>query len=325
MKTFKSFLLEYLTDEQRKHFSQYKMSDKARSDTDHFFGKGNDKITGDLDHMTDKSEIHRKIENHLGNEISHDDYRAGLTKDKHNRSVRIGRVIKDDKLKSEYARDPTREGAKVGSQFTTSTVRGTEVAGQTNDVPNAEHPKGHSWGNISCKNVESGAQRGALRDDVEKGTVVHFVHDHNGQEIYRATLHPHHNPEGHVAYAVDAEYGIKHPSFTKSAQDTATALSGKMRGSPIYTKVSGIYNDSGATHMIHPSVSSEDLNKVSYDKGWQVRAAVLRHPNVTPTHVDVGLHDTNRYVRKLAATINKSKEQGPTGSSPMISNIATKR
>lgn len=324
MYKFKSFLLEYLTDEQRTRYKNYKMSDKARSDTDPFFGKGNDKVTGDLDHMTDKSEIHRKIEKHLGNEISHDDYRAGLTRDKYGRSVRIGRAIKDDKLKSEYASDPTREGTKSGSQFTTSTVRGTEVAGQTNPTPNTQHPSGHSWP-TSCKNIETGIRRHQLGDDIEKGTVVHFVHDHNGQEIYRATLHPHHNPEGHVAYAVDSEYGIKHPSFTKSAQDTAAALSGKMRGSPIYTKAEGIYNDSGATHMIHPSISSEDLDKVSYDKGWPIRAAVLRHPNVTPAHIDVGLHDTNRYVRKLASSINKSNERGPTDPSSTTSDIATKR
>ena len=301
MKTFKSYIIEYLTHDQRRRFSQYKMNDKARSDTDHFFGVGNDKVTGSLDHMTDKSEIHKKIERHLGTDISHDEYRAGTSRDKYGRNVRIGRMISDDKLKAEYAKDPTREGARRGSQYTTSTVRGVDVAGQTNSEPDAHHLKGHSWGEISCKNVDTGVQRHMLQHDIERGTVAHFVHDHNGQEIYRATLHPHHNEEGHVAYGVDAEYGIKHPSFTKSAHDTARALSDEMKGSPLYTKDGRIYNDSGVTHMIHPSVSSEDLDKISHDQGWKVRAAVLRHPNATVAHVENGIRDTSRDVRRVAA------------------------
>lgn len=154
MISFRSFLIEYLTDVQRQHFSQYKMSDKARADTDHFFGAGNDKVTGDLDHMTDKSEIHRKIEKHLGKEISHDDYRAGLTTDNYGRDVKIGRAIKDDKLRAEYAKDPTREGARASSQYTTSTVRGVEVAGQTNPSRNKQHPNGHSWKDLSAKMLD---------------------------------------------------------------------------------------------------------------------------------------------------------------------------
>jgi hypothetical protein len=301
MKPFKSFLLEYLTDAQRQQYSQYKMTDKARADTDHFFGVGNDKVTGALGHTTDKSEIHRKIEKHLGAEISHDDYRAGITKDKYGRDVRIGRVIKDDKLKAEYAKDPTREGAKVGSQFTTSTVRGIEVAGQTNPEPNAEHPKGHSWRDLSCKNVTSGIQRHILANEIERGTVVHFVHDRNGQEIYRATLHPHHNQEGHVAYAVDSEYGIKHPAFMKSARDTAEKLSGELKGSPVFEKDREVYDDSGVSHMIHPSVSSEGLTNHLKSSKFTERYAVLRHKNVTPEHIEMAVNDSNRHVRREVA------------------------
>lgn len=302
MISFKSFLVEYLTDTQREIFNQYKMSDKARADTDHFFGAGNDKVTGDLDHMTDKSEIHRKIENHLGKNISHSDYRLGLTTDKYGRNVKIGRAIKDDKLRAEYAGDSAREGARRGSQFTTSTVRGIEVAGQTNSSPNTEHPKGHSWKGLSCKNIRYGIRRHKLPDEIHHGTVVHFVHDSTGQEIYRATLQPHHNKDGHVAYAVDSEYGIKHPSFTKSAQDVASALTSPLRGSSIYEKHPDVYNDNGITHMIHPSVDSESLSKIGSHSNFAIRAAALRHPNTTSEHINNGMKDPNRYVRRVAAS-----------------------
>jgi len=46
MLQFKEFLKEYLTDEQRKKYVDVKMTDKARKDTDHFFGKDNEFKTG---------------------------------------------------------------------------------------------------------------------------------------------------------------------------------------------------------------------------------------------------------------------------------------
>ena len=48
MLSFKTFLLEYLTPEQREHYSQYYMTDKARGDTDHFFGANNDSVREEI-------------------------------------------------------------------------------------------------------------------------------------------------------------------------------------------------------------------------------------------------------------------------------------
>jgi hypothetical protein len=65
MLRFKTYLLEYITDDQRNRYKDVHMTDKARAGTDHFFGVGNDKIRGEIEH-NEKSEIHKQLENHLG-------------------------------------------------------------------------------------------------------------------------------------------------------------------------------------------------------------------------------------------------------------------
>ena len=296
MLKFRQFIVEYLTDKQKEQFSHVQMEPKARRDTDHFFGVDNDKVIGALHSMTDKSEIHKKIENHLGKEISHDDYRAGMTTDHLNRPTRIGRLIKDPQLRDEYARDPTREGSRSAqAQYTTSTVRGTEVAGQTNPVPNAEHPKGHSWANISCKNNVTGVNRHYLEPEIKRGSVVHFVHDHNGQEIYRATLHPHYNDNDHVAYAVESEYGIKHPSFTADAHRVARELSHPTDTSGLFEKRRGVYEDNGERYMLHPNATPEQLHdhirdaRKDGDLNHVAAKLALNHPNADHTHLQTAL------------------------------------
>ena len=315
MLRFKQFMVEYLTDEQRNRYKDIEMTPKARADTDHHFGKGNDLITDTLDddagHNNNKSEIHRAVENHIGKEISHDEYRSGITRDQYGRPAKLGRMIKDEKLRNQFASDNSREGSKKTGGFTTSTVRGTEVAGQTNSEPNKEHPKGHSWGDLSCKNVDNGANNHYLPHEIQHGTVVHRVHDHNGQEIYRATLQPHHNEHGDVAYSVNSEYGIMHPAFRKSAEETAKKLSGPYKPGlyKIHPKVyddsrfqeGNIEKDGKATSvMLHPTASKEHIDKALNDLSSDIRLAAAKHPNATSEHINKALDDSVNTVRRAA-------------------------
>jgi hypothetical protein len=288
MLKFKQYIVEYLTDEQRARYKQYKMTPKARRDTDHFFGKGVDEVHGEIAN-DDKSEIHTRLENHLGQPVSHEDYKRGAIKDKYGRDVKIGRLIKDSSLRNQFDQDPSRKLERVIHK--TRTVRGTEVAGQTNPVPDANHPTGHSWHDSSCKNLESGINRHYLPKEIQHGTVVHFVHDSNGQEIYRATLQPHHNESGRVAYSVDAEYGIKHPHFTADAHRVATALSGQSRGNIVHEKHDDVYNDNGEETMIHPKASDAQLMKHLKTGNWSTKYAVLKHPNLNHKHLMQAVKD----------------------------------
>lgn len=296
---FKSFLIEYLTDEQRAQYAKTKMMPKAREATDHFFGKDNDKVHGEIKN-DDKSEIHRQIEQHLGHDISHEDYTRGSIKDKYGRDVRIGRVIKDNSLRLQFDKDPVRQSGYTNHK--TTTVRGTEVAGQTNPTPNAEHPTGHSWKDISCKNVVNGINRRYLKHEIKRGTVVHFVHDNNGQEIYRATLQPHHNDRGHTVYSVDAEYGVKHPKFTKDSHRVAKELSGSF-SSGIFKKHPDVYNDNRILNTLHPATTKQHINSMVKDFDSLHRDAksfIAKHPDFTPQHITHILKTGNDESRLLA-------------------------
>lgn len=300
---FRTFLLEYLTDEQRNRHKDVHMTDKARADTDPFFGVGNDKVHGEIQH-DEKSEIHHQLENHLGRDLSHEEYKTGVTKDKYGRDVKLGRLIKDDNLRNQFDKDPSRK--IMAPSVKTTTVRGVEVAGQTNPVPNTEHPNGHAWHDMSCKNIENGMNRHYLGREITHGTVVHFVHDHNGQEIYRATLQPHHNNEGHTAYSVDAEYGIKHPEFTKSAHKVAAQLSGEHKPG-YYEKSANVYNDNGLSLMLHPKASVDDVHTALKDSDPKVNLAASVHPNLSGHALDAALKHDDAYVRKNAATHQNTK------------------
>jgi hypothetical protein len=302
---FKTFLLEYLTDEQRDQYAKTKMTPKAREATDHFFGKDIDKVHGEIKN-DDKSEIHRQIERHLGHDISHDDYIRGSIKDKYGRDVRIGRAVKDNSLRLQFDKDPVRQTGYTNHK--TTTVRGTEVAGQTNPTPNAEHPRGHSWKDISCKNVVNGINRRYLKHEIKHGTVVHFVHDQNGQEIYRATLHPHHNEQGHTMYSVDAEYGVSHPKFTEDSHRIAKELSGPY-SSGIFTKHPDVYNDNHVTRTVHPAITKQHIVQMVKNFDSQhpdVKRFVARHPDFTSAHITHILKTGNDESRIAALTdVNK--------------------
>ena len=99
-KTFLSegLLKEYLTAGQKEAFSNVKMTNKARKDTDHFFGVGNDLVKEPLIPDYQKSETHEDVENHLGISIPAEHYIKGVATDKYGRLSKIGKQIKDSSL-----------------------------------------------------------------------------------------------------------------------------------------------------------------------------------------------------------------------------------
>ena len=81
MKTLKQ-IQEELTTPQKSEVDKWeKSTPKVKSATDHYFGKDADSKTTPLADTEDKSEIHKKIEHHLGVHISSADYKEGKTTD----------------------------------------------------------------------------------------------------------------------------------------------------------------------------------------------------------------------------------------------------
>lgn len=308
MKNFKSFLTEYLTDEQRARYADVQVKPEARAATDHFFGAGNDHVREDVIGLEpEKSEVHRAVERHLGKEISHEDYTNNTIPSHSGRPIRLARLIRDEHLRNQFANDRIRVGSRKSSGHYMTIVRGTEVAGQTNSAPDALHPNGHSWGNQSCKNIDTGINRHYLDKEIHEGTVLVRAHDQAGQEIYRATLQPHTNSVGRYAYAVDSEYGLKHPSFTAHAHDVTQRLSGNPDADrPVHHKNENVYDDNDQIAILHPNLSHHHLqtfidNKDDNRLNVMKRRLVAIHPNVTPDQLRELSQDSNKSVRLAVA------------------------
>ena len=298
---FKDFLIlkEELNLEEKREVKTWKRDPEALLHTDHYFGKGNDEVNTQLEGTQNKSEIHKKIERHLGQEIHPEDYKSGITKDKYNRDVKIGSLLTKNKapqdLINSFVNDNTRQGKKF-TGLTIKTTRSPEgVAGQTS--------RNQSWENESCKNFNTGSNRHYLKHEVEHGTVVSYLHDHTGKEIARATLHPHINDEGHRAYAVDSHYGIDHAGFKEHVNKIAEQLSGSHKGgSLMYKKHPDVYDDNGENAIIHPNVDEKTINdryeehlknNSKKSKDLTEKSLLLQHPKIHEKHLDNAINRLN--------------------------------
>jgi HEAT repeat protein len=302
MLTFKSFLryslTEELTPEQKKEVSRWTRDPKALAHTDHFFGKGNDDHVEPLQGGGDKSEPHRAVERHLGYEISHEDYKAGKTKDKYGREVKIGSLLQkskaDPKLVNQFANDSTRQ-LKSQNNLTVHVTRSAAgVAGQTS--------KGQSWENESCKNFETGSNRDYLKHEVKHGTVVAYLKNHHGHELARATFQPYHNDHGQVVYKHDSYYGPK----VKEFQDHVKGLEKRLSAShePNASKYEihpNVYDNSGDHRTMHPNATAEHIHQALDDKDWTFRRYAVSLSNATSENIHKALKDKNEEVRSAAA------------------------
>ncbi len=296
-KSFIKYLNEELTPEQKKEVSRWIRDPKALAHTDHFFGKGNDDHVEPLQGGNDKSEPHRAIERHLGHEIPHEDYKAGKTKDKYGREVKIGSMLQkskaDPKLVNQFANDSTRQ-LKSQNKLTVHVTRSAAgVAGQTS--------KGQSWEHESCKNFETGSNRDYLQHEVKHGTVVAYLKNHHGHELARATFQPYHNDRGQVVYRHNSYYGPKVKEFQDHVKGLEKRLSASHESNASTYKIHpNVYNDSGVHVTMHHDISNEHIDKALNDKDFDVRYAAAIHPNANAEHLHKALNDKKRYVRNAA-------------------------
>ena len=299
MLTFKSYirLQEELTPEQKASVSKWKRDPKALKHTDHFFGKGNDDVHEPLQGGVQKSEPHTAIERHLGHEISHEDYKAGLTKDKYGRQVRIGALLQkskaDPELMKQFMNDSTRQ-LKGQSKLNVHVTRSAAgVAGQTS--------QGQSWEQQSCKNFEDGSNKHYLKHEVQHGTVVAYLKDHHGNELARQTFQPYHSKEGKVVYRKNGYYGPNHAEFNKHCDDIEKRLSASHEPSnKVYSIHPKVYNDRGIDRTLHPNTTKEHIDTALKDKNSTVRRVAIQHPNATADHITKALKDVDSDVRRAA-------------------------
>lgn len=275
-----SFIVEELTPDQKIKVAKWKRDPEAIKHTDHFFGVGNDERIDHLAGTMQKSEIHRAVENHLGHQIEPVHYKEGHTFDKYNRKVRIGALLQKTKapknLQDNFANDSTRQAKGFTGLHVLTTRSAAGVAGQTS--------RGQPWEQQSCKNFDTGVNKRYLPKEVEHGTVVSYLRDHNNNDLARATFHPYVNSAGHRMYKFNSYYGVDHAGFKEHIKQKEAELSGPHKGGNVlYNIHPDVYNDRGVIHNgqhdendpgeyiddilpkdkeIHPLASHEDLHKI---------------------------------------------------------------
>jgi len=307
MKTFKEYirdvyLKETLNQNEKDQVAAWaKRTPSATKATDHYFGRGVEDKHEPLLDTQDKSETHRAVERHLGHEISSDNYKQNLTRDKGNTAVpRIDKMLDKtnapESLKNEYKSDNTRK-SKLFTGLSVRTTRSPEgIAGQTSH--------NQSWEQGSCKNIENGSNKHYLPDEVEHGTVVSYLHDHTGKEIARATFQPHINDKGHTAYKKDSYYGIKHDGFLAHNDQLEKDLSGEHKGgSLVYIKHPKVYDDNNIDRIVHPNAidkvladknaNADDLHDITMTTGDpKVHKLILAHKNTGANTLSVYAENT---------------------------------
>jgi len=306
MLSFKNFLLlrEELNDKQKEEVSKWPRDPAALAATDHYFDKGNDDIITPLEGTQDKSEIHKKVEAHLGKQISIEDYKKNTTTDKHNRTTGVSKLIKDPKLLQDFNNDNTRQGKQFTGLSTHTTRSAHGVAGQTSS--------GQSWEDESCKNFETGSNKKYLEPEVKHGTVVTYLKDHTGKELARATLHPHHNDEGHVAYGLNSYYGIDHADFKDHIDKLSQDLSGPHKGGKIVYKIHpDVYNDMRHQTILHPGISETGLKTLQSKNpnNLPLHRAIFNHPNATDKMLHDGIKSDNEDIASIALGSSRLKRE----------------
>ena len=291
------FFTEELNATQVDDVRSWPRDPKAVKATDHYFGVNNNTKDHQLEDTQDKSEVHKEVERHLNQPIHVNDYRSGKIKDKYGRDVRLGSALQKAKapltLVNKFANDSTRQGTKFSGLHVHVTRSPEGVAGQTSGT--------QSWASTSCKHFVKGIERGYLKHEVKHGTVVSYLKDHTGKELARATLQPHVNDKGHIAYKVTSHYGIDHAGFKDHANKVAADLShptgdktGVYQMHPkVHNDLVGKYNE----HMLHPHID-HDLHKIvdnelNTGKSSQRLNLALNHPNANHTHFDKAINSKN--------------------------------
>ena len=290
MLSFKSYitLLESLTDKEKLSLNSWNRTPEATKATDHFFGQGNDEIHEPLDNTGDKSEIHQAVEKHLGTEIKPEEYKQGIVKTPKG-LLRLGSAISDPTLKSQFKNDNTRKNKKHNNLSVLVTRSKEGIAGQTSH--------NQSWEDHSCKNFNTGSNRHYLQHEYKHGSVVSYLHDHEGKELARATFHPFINDEGNYAYKQNSYYGIHHPEFKKYLNALEKRLSQEHKGSFIYNIHPKVYNNDEYTMIMNPKATKEHIDKALNDENSDIRYAAIRHPKATKEHIDKALNDESSGVR----------------------------
>lgn len=154
------------------------------------------------------------------------DYFAGVGRDSHGRTVRLGKVLaKEAELKKMFDSDPNRkivaQESKVGRMVCVS-MHPYDIAGMSTD---------RGW--VSCMELTHGAERQHVKADVKNGTLIAYLIDAQDKNlnrpVSRCLLKPYFDVNdakprvgkkgSPVVYLADRAYPDKNATFVMRVQD----------------------------------------------------------------------------------------------------------
>lgn len=196
-----------------------------------------------------------------------DDYINGIAVDSSGkRKMRIGKLIKDQKLLQEFANDPQRAAHK--DEYT------CVISCHPYDVLTMS--TGRRWDMTSCMRLDQpgktmgGSNKHIVARDIAEGTLVAYAispEDTNINKPHaRLLIKPFHGPDKSILFRVESSvYGTPVPGFKETVsrflrQVNATAKAG------VYRLAEGLYNDGGGIVAIHGDYDAvEDKEKFLSD------------------------------------------------------------
>ena len=320
MKSFKQFvklskLFEALSEKEKKDVDTWNRGDYGFSD--HAFPSPEDMRTYlPLQDMQINSPHQKAVEKklkQLGFEL--DDYMAGTAKDKHGRTISIGKVLNkanDIRLLDRYNNDPARQQSSAGDDLHVVISRHPyDVAGMTSS--------GQSWVNQSCMNFNTGSNRHYLKNDIKHGTHVAYLVNKKDKDLEhplaRIALKPYEpetdedvSPNDKILRPEERTYGDAPESFTNVVNRWANK-NFPGNSDAVYRKHKDVYNDSGNMEIIPSAAFNRILNDETNQNDDYNVERVLRSPAFGDEHVDAVLRRLSNSDVKLepfSGTYNQS-------------------
>lgn len=202
-----------------------------------------------------------------------EDYITGIAVDlSGKRRMKIGKLLKDEELRNQFANDPQRAAFK-NDYVCVISAHPYDVIGMST---------GRRWDDTSCMRlaqpgVRGGAFQSTVRHDVAEGTLVAYAISPNDKNINkphgRLLIKPFRDEHGNILFRVETTvYGTPVPGFVETVQRWLRKIN-KGAAQGIYTIAENLYDDGVGEAFINV-----DLSKMSEEeqlKYWRE----TKHPN----------------------------------------------
>lgn len=191
-----------------------------------------------------------------------EDYASGIAKDKHNRVMRIGKILsRDPELAQLYESDPERKAIVTltkGKKIVCLSMHPYDVAGMST---------GRGW--TSCMDLDKGENRRYVRDDIKQNTLIAYLIDSTDRNITRPlsrvlikAFHPE-DQRKVTFYHVDKVYPTPNDALTDAVQEFVNdkindQLLTKDQMQGVFTIDPHLYDD--GTTQIRPELTQKDAD-----------------------------------------------------------------